>query len=252
MSARQRRQGILDLLEKQRTVYTSDLCDMYQVSAMTIRRDFERMAGEGLITTLRGGAALNQGAAVLHSLKIRQTRQPEAKRQIAHHCAGLVQEGESILIDNGSTGVCIAEELAKRQNLTVLTASLDAAEILSTGKGNRLIMIPGVYAPSLRGFSGQMTVDFMQRFRVDWLFLGANGLDVEYGLTSPDYTDAETKRALMQQSQRTVVATDSTKLGKTYFERIARLQDLTRIVTDKKIDPDLHDKFCAQVEVNVV
>ena len=66
MSARQRRQGILDLLEKQRTVYTSDLCDMYQVSAMTIRRDFERMAGEGLITILRGGAALNQGAAVLH------------------------------------------------------------------------------------------------------------------------------------------------------------------------------------------
>ena len=252
MHARERRNIILQLLEKERTVYANDLCKKFNVSAMTIRRDFERMRSEGLITILRGGAALNQGSSVLHSLELRQARQPEAKRHIANHCAGMVQEGESIFIDNGSTGACIAEELSKRNNITILTASLDAAEILSTSKGNRLIMVPGVYAPSLRGFTGQMTVDFMQRFRVDWLFLGANGLDLDYGLTSPDYTDAETKRALINQAQRTVVVTDSTKIGSSYFERIARLRELTRIVTDKKIDEELLVKFREQVNVDAI
>lgn len=96
MNARQRREDILRRLQDSRTVYTNALCEVYGVSAMTLRRDFSRLEAEGLITTIRGGAALNQGNAVLHSLELRQRRQPEE-----------------------------------------LTASLDAAEILSQEKGNR-------------------------------------------------------------------------------------------------------------------
>ena len=252
MNARQRREAILKQLNEHRTVYTNALCEEYGVSAMTLRRDFARLEAEGLITTIRGGAALNQGNAVLHSLELRQRRQPEEKRKIAAHCAAFVQEGESVFIDNGSTGACIAECLAKRSNLTLLTASLDAAEILSRSEGNRLIIVPGVYAPALRGASGQMTADFMERFHVDWLFLGANGLDTDYGLTSPDYTDAETKRVLIRQARRTVVATDSTKLGQSYFERIARLEEITRIVTDSNAASELLETMRQRTDVDSV
>ena len=211
MNARQRREDILRRLQDSRTVYTNALCEVYGVSAMTLRRDFSRLEAEGLITTIRGGAALNQGNAVLHSLELRQRRQPEE-----------------------------------------LTASLDAAEILSQEKGNRLIIVPGVYVPALRGASGQMTADFMERFHVDWLFLGANGLDTDYDLTSPDYTDAETKRVLIRQARRTVVATDSTKLGQSYFERIARLEELTRVVTDNHAAPDILETMRQRTEVDSV
>ena len=97
-----------------------------------------------------------------------------------------------------------------------------------------------------------MIADFMERFHVDWLFLGANGLDTDYGLTSPDYTDAETKRVLIRQARRTVVATDSTKLGQSYFECIARLEELTRVVTDNHAAPELLETMRQRTEVDSV
>lgn len=155
------------------------------------------------------------------------------------------------LLERSYTKILVADH-AKRTNLTVLTASLDAAEILSQEKGNRLIIVPGVYYPALRGASGQMTADFMERFHIDWLFLGANGLDADYGLTSPDDSDAETKRVLIRQARRTVVATDSTKLGQSYFERIARLEEITRVVTDNKAAPELLETMRQRTDVDSV
>lgn len=232
MSASTRRKQILEYLEKNHTGYTSMLCTEMNVSAMTIRRDFEAMAKQGLVTIIRGGAALNHGTAVLYNLKLRQTRLPVEKQQIASYCASLVEEGMSVYIDCGSTAERIAEELRHKKNITVLTASLDAAQILSTARNIRFIMVPGVFHPSIRGFSGQMTVDFLRRFRIDYLFLGANGLDAGHGLTAPDYTDAETKRAILPQARHVVIATDHTKIGQDYFEIIARLSEIDEIVTD--------------------
>ncbi len=239
MGAIQRRKEIISYLEKNHTAYTAVLCEDMHVSAMTIRRDFDYLARQGLVTLLRGGAALNRGAAVLHSLHLRQTCQPEEKRCIARYCAGLIQEGESIFLDCGSTIECIAALLGTKRNITVLTPSLDAAQLLSSARGIRLIMVPGLFAASLRGFSGQMTVDFMHRFCIDRMFLGANGLDIEYGLTSPDYGDAETKRALLHQAKQVIVAADHTKIGSAYFEIIAPLSELDLLVTDSRLEPTL-------------
>lgn len=245
MSAAERRKALLDYLEKNRTGYTSVLCAEMNVSAMTIRRDFEAMAKQGLVTLVRGGAALNHGAAVLYSLNLRQAQHPEEKQRIAAHCASIVEEGASVFIDCGSTAERIAAALRGRRNITVMTASLDAAQVLGAAEGMRLIMAPGVYQSALRGFSGQMTVDFMSRFRIDYLFLGANGLDCAHGLTSPDYTDAETKRALIHQARHVIVAADHTKIGRDYFERIARLPEIEQIVTDNRLDAALADDLRA-------
>ena len=246
MNAAERRKEIMEYLEQNQEAYTASLCQRMSVSAMTIHRDFAYLARQGLITLLRGGAALNHGAAVLHSLQLRQTCQPEEKRRIAAYCAGLVKEGESVFIDCGSTALCIAEALRAKKNVLVLTASLDAAQILSAMDGIQLIMVPGVFAKPLRGFTGQMTVDFMRRFFVDWMFLGANGLDSVQGLSSPDYTDAETKRALLRQARRLVVAADHTKLGQSCFEIIAGLSEIDRIVTDRGAERDVVKDFTDQ------
>ena len=243
MGAVQRRREIISYLEKNHTAYTAALCEDLHVSAMTIRRDFDYLARQGLVTLLRGGAALNRGAAVLHSLHLRQTRQPEEKRRIAGYCAEMVQEGESVFIDCGSTAECIAAALERKQNITVLTTSLDAAQILSGVRDIRFIMVPGVFVPALRGFTGQLTVDFMERFRIDRMFLGANGVDTAYGLTSPDYMDAETKRAMLSQARQVIVAADHTKIGSTYFEIIAAPSRLDLLVTDSGLEQQQADGF---------
>ena len=239
MDSSDRRNEILDYLEKNHIVYSSELCQSLNVSPMTIHRDFQAMAKQGLITIIRGGAVLNHGTSVLYSLNLHQTSMPLEKQRIAKYCAELVREGSTIFIDCGSTAELIAESIRHKKNITIMTNSLDTAHVLSSSKENKLIMVPGVFAELLRGFSGQMTTDFMSRFQVDMLFLGANGIDVAHGLTSPDYTDAETKRVLIKHARQIIVASDHTKLGKNFFVTIAKLPEINLIVTDKEADPNI-------------
>ena len=245
MKASLRRKELLSYLEKNQIGYTSALCQELNVSAMTIHRDFEAMSKQGLVTLIRGGAAINHGSAVLYSQGLRQTQLPLEKRRIASHCASLVREGMTIFLDCGSTTERIAEALRSKKGITVLTNSLASANILSQSKENKLIMVPGIYSAPLGGFSGQMTTEFMERFQLDILFLGANGLSSARGLTSPDFTDADTKRVLVRLASRVIVAADHTKLGKDCFISIAKLSDLGMIVTDKDADPQIIDEMQA-------
>lgn len=236
MKSTLRRKELLNYLEKNHIGYTSKLCQELQVSAMTIHRDFEALARQGLVTLIRGGAAINHGSAVLYSQGLRQTQLPLEKRRIAAYCASLVREGMTVFIDCGSTAECIAEALRARKGITVLTNSLNNAHILSQAETGKLVMVPGVFSRPLGGFSGQMTIEFMERFQVDILFLGADGLSAARGLTSPDFTDADTKRALIKLARQVIVAADHTKLGKDCFIRIAGLSEISQIVTDKGAD----------------
>lgn len=239
MKASLRRRELLNYLEKNNIGYTSTLCRELNVSAMTIHRDFEAMAKQGLVTLIRGGAALNHGTAVLYNMHLRQTQLPLEKSRIAERCAQLTHEGNTIFIDCGSTAERIAEAINGKKNITILTNSLNCAQVLSDSKQNKLIMVPGVFSSPLHGFSGQLTTDFIRRFQVDILFLGANGIDAARGLTSPDYTDAETKRVLIRHANRTVIAADHTKLGRSFFVTIARPAEIDAIITDSSADKDM-------------
>lgn len=239
MKASLRRKELLNYLEKKHIGYTSALCRELDVSAMTIHRDFEAMARQGLVTLIRGGAAINHGTALLYNMNLRQTRLPLEKSRIAERCALLAHEGSTIFIDCGSTAERIAEAIKGKKNITVLTNSLSCAQVLSDSKKNKLIMAPGVFSGPLHGFSGQLTTDFIRRFQMDILFLGANGIDASRGLTSPDYTDAETKRVLMRHANRTVIAADHTKLGKSFFVTIAQPAEIDTIITDAGADKNM-------------
>lgn len=148
----------------------------------------------------------------------------------------LQQHGEAGAGVDDST---VFEAKLFKKNITVLTNSLDTAQVLSTAKGIRLIMVPGEFNEDIRGFNGLLTTDFIQRFRIDYLFLGANGIDAQHGLTVPDYADAETKRVLIRQSRHVIVAADHAKLGGDFFEIVARLPEIEAVVTDSGAEPSL-------------
>lgn len=236
MNAIYRREKILSYMETNQNVYITELAENLQVSAMTIRRDLMRLADIGIVTLLRGGAALNRGAGFEYSNRFRKKQLPEEKYRIATYCADLVTEGSSVFIDCGTTPEKIAELLLPKKNIIVLTHSLPAANILSTARDLKLIMVPGIFAEKPRGFMGQMTSDFIRRFKIDILFLGTNGIDLIHGATTPDLIDAETKQSIVRQADKVIVATDHTKLGQSFFLTIAPLKDIDLIVTDKVAD----------------
>lgn len=239
MKAIKRRRDIIEYLEANQTAYISELSEHLNVSAMTIRRDLNAFAEQGLVTLIHGGAVLNRGVSFTYSRRFRKQKLHAEKRRIAQYCANLVNEGSSVFIDCGSTPEEIAEMLVNKKNIVVLTNSLPVANILSAAKNLKLIMAPGVFYDKPQGFLGQFTTEFISRFKIDILFLGGDGIDSQRGATNPDIIDSSTKRSLVKQAVRTIFAADHTKLGTSSFISIADLKELSLVVTDTGADAQI-------------
>ncbi|MBP2631396.1 MAG: putative DeoR family transcriptional regulator [Firmicutes bacterium] len=253
MKTTKRRKDILEQLEKHKSVNITDLSEILDVSSMTIRRDLNLFAEQGIVTLVHGGAVLNRGAAIIHNMPFKEEILRVEKNRIASFCANLVNEGSSIFIDCGSTTKEIAETILQKKNIVVMTNSLPVSNILSTAKNIKLIMLPGVFREKNQGFFGQMTSEFVSNFKIDILFLGADGLDINQGATSPDIVDAETKRSLVKQATKVVLVIDHTKLGMSSFMTVATLKEIDTIVTDKDADSELIEELRNQgVEVFLV
>lgn len=253
MKTIKRRKEILDQLEKSSSVNITELSEILDVSSMTIRRDLNLFAEQGVVTLVHGGAVLNRGAAIMHNMPFKEEKLREEKKRIASFCANLVNEGSSIFIDCGSTTKEIAEAILQKKNIVVMTNSLPASNILSTAKNIKLIMVPGVFRDKAQGFFGQMTSEFVGNFKFDILFLGAEGLDIKQGATSPDIVDAETIRSLVKQATKVILVIDRTKLGVCSFMTVATLKEIDTIVTDKDADSELIEELRNQgVEVFLV
>lgn len=243
MQARSRRHKILEELEQKKQVHIGELAERLQVSSMTIRRDLNRFAEQGIVTLVHGGAVFNEGAAALPSVGAREQRNEREKNTIASFCAGLIKEGNSVYIDAGSTAKAIAEAIAERRNIAVLTHSLPAVNVLANAHGLQLISVPGIYQYDQKAFFGEMTVRTIREFRVDIVFLGASAIDVRLGMMSPNLYDQGVKLALLEMARKKILAVDHTKIGLISFVRACDITALDMIVTDKLADPE----FVAQV-----
>ena len=239
MKAIERRQEILKLLEAMRSLTIKELAEKLEVSTMTIRRDLNIFSQQGLITLTHGSAVLNSGGAFFYNQRFRRKNLQPEKSRIGQYCASLVKEGYSIFINCGSTTEEIAGHLIDRKNIVVLTDSLPAANILSAAKEVKLLIAPGEYVESINGFIGELTNEFIRRFTVDILFLAGTGVHSKSGVTTASIVDAETKRALVRQARKVVLAMDHTKMQINSLVSVADLSELSMIVTNKEADPKL-------------
>lgn len=238
MHTKNRRQTILQHLEKEKKLSIADMADCLQVSSMTIRRDLHRLSDLGIVTLVHGGAVLNEGAASLSAVGAREQYMQKEKNTIAAYCANQIKEGNAIYLDTGSTIKGIAEAILDRQNIAVLTHSLPVMNILATARRLQLISIPGIYNIDTKGFFGDMARRMIQNFQIDIAFLGISAIDTENGIMSPDFFDQSIKLALLERAQRKIIAMDHTKIGHRSFTKVCSLKDIDMIVTDKQADPD--------------
>ena len=233
-----RRGEILRLLDEGGRVVVSHLSERLSVSEMTVRRDLEALEREDLLRRVHGGAVPSISLSYEPPHAVRVGQNAAAKEQIGRAAADLLREGETVVIDAGTTALEAARALRGRRNLTVITPSLRVAEVLTDEPGVRLMVTGGEVRAGERSLVGDLAVEPFSSLRFDTALLTVGGVDLEAGLTEYNLEDARVKRAAFASSRRRVVCADATKLGKVAFARVAALGELDVLVTDGSAEPE--------------
>lgn len=235
MPLQDRHEDILRILELRERVSVAELTERLGVSEVTVRKDLSLLEEHGHLVRTRGGARLAQDRARLEPIERRLSARPTVKEAIAAAAAGLVREGETIYLDSGSTCLAIAR-LVRQMDLRVVSNSLDVLEELADAPSIVLHATGGTFRRDARSYIGPLAVDAVRRFHFDRAFLGTSGLTVEGVFSSQNAIESDVKRAVIAQAARSIVVSDSSKIGQAAFSIFARPQDVHMVVTDRGDD----------------
>jgi DeoR/GlpR family transcriptional regulator of sugar metabolism len=232
--AQQRQARILAELRRNGAVRVSDLIDMLGVSDMTVRRDLEQLASDGVARKVHGGAVLTGQVAFEPGFAAKSQLAQGVKQAIAARAAELIRPGAAIGLSAGTTTWAMARHVATIPGLTVVTNSTTVAEAiteLDTTRQVTVILTGGVRTPSaaLVGPIADRTIESMH---VDRLFLGVHGMDERAGFTTPNLAEATTNRAFVESAREVIVVADSSKWGIVGLAEIAPLRAAAVLVTD--------------------
>jgi DeoR/GlpR family transcriptional regulator of sugar metabolism len=237
----QRHQLMCDAVQATGRVRVADLASRMQVSEMTIRRDLEELEGRGALTRVYGGAVSNISRSFEPGFRVRSMQHVEAKRQIGDAAAGLVRDGETVIIDAGTTTLHVVRSLRRDIRIRALALSLFIADELAD-MPNVTLMIPGGQVRHHeRSFVGPATTAMLEQLTFDTTFVTVGGVDVDAGFTEYEYDDAETKKAALKSARRKVVVADSSKLGAVSFVRLSRASEIDILITDTGAPSDIVD-----------
>lgn len=232
MFAEERQAAILEQLRLEGKVTVEGLTTALRVSAPTIRADLSRLEERGLLRRTHGGAIPANATLFEPPYAERQVMRRAEKRAIARTAAVLIKEGETVLLDAGTTTYELALQLKSRSSLTVVTNSIANALELMESSGIEVILVGGSLQPRRRATLGPLAARFLDHFHVDHAFLAFNGVHAKAGFTVVDFDAAETKRRMMACATQTVVLADSTKIGQIAFASAAPLSAAHLLITD--------------------
>ncbi|WP_370968795.1 DeoR/GlpR family DNA-binding transcription regulator [Amycolatopsis sp. cg9] len=240
MLARQRQAVILEEARRTGAVRVSDLVTRLGVSDMTVRRDLDVLAGRGLVEKVYGGATSIVGKSTDEpGFEAKSVRQRAQKEAIAELAATLVRPGTAIGISAGTTTWTLARALDAIPGLTIVTNSIQVADVLrgSTQPDRTVVLTGGVRTPS-DALVGPVAVHSLRSLHLDVVFLGVHGMADGPGFTTPNLTESETDRALVEAGRKLVVLADHTKWGTVGISTIADLDEADVVVTDDGIPDD--------------
>jgi DeoR/GlpR family transcriptional regulator of sugar metabolism len=235
VSAKERRhQGILQILQETGTVAVGELGTRLGVTEMTIRRDLELLEADGVLKRFHGGARLAFGSSYEPPFPAREKTNAEQKRAIAERVAGIINDGDTIILDGGSTGVAIAEFLVDRE-LTICPLSLRVAWAFARSTTVNLIIPGGSVRQGELSLSGADTIDYLRGHHFDSYVMTASGMSLDHGFTEWNPDDAAVKKAAVGVADKTIAAVDSSKYNRVGFVRICPTDAPAVIVTDSAI-----------------
>ena len=248
----ERRRAVLDLINRDGRVLVKDLAQRFGTSQVTIRKDLEVLHSRGAVYRTHGGALpVRTGALLDPSLREKEKLRRKEKMRIGEAAARLVKEGQSVVLDSGTTTTMIARALRDFRNLTVITNAVNIAAELA-GTAIQVILTGGILRENSFSLVGPLAEETLRRLSADILFLGVDGFDVRFGLTTPNLLEAKVNRVMIEVARRTVVVCDSSKFGRRSLSSIAPTSAVHQTITDSRIPKaDLRALEEAGIEVTL-
>lgn len=235
LSTAARRDQILKTVRDQHRVRVSRLAQHFGVSTVTIRSDLRAMSSAGLLARQHGGARLPTEAPPEAPLSEKRVRNRERKLRIAARASLLVAPGDKLILDAGSTTLMLAQRLPAAESLTVFTNSLPIACELGQVSGLRLIVAGGTLRQASQSLQGPQAEASLQSLFFDKLFLGADGCDPAFGLSTHDLADAQLNASMVEHARQVILLADGSKFGQLCLHRICGLDKVHTVVSDASL-----------------
>ena len=227
---------ILDKLEQNGFVNVNDLSQEFNVSLVTIRKDLKLLEERKLLFRSHGRAIPANPYITEHHVNVKEKINTNEKKRIAMAAGLTLNPYDSIIIASGTSVIEFARHIKPVEGLTVLTASLNTALILSENASIDVMQLGGSVRSSSSSVIGPIGEKMLSEFTFTKLFLGVDGIDLEYGLTTTNAMEASLNKAMIKAAQKIIVLADSSKFGRKGFGRICGLEDVDQIITDKGLD----------------
>ncbi len=251
MLAIERRNAILAKLNAEGKVIVTDLSREFDVTEETIRRDLEKLDNEGLATKTYGGAVAVQNLKVDLPFNVRKRTNVERKQKIAEKIAGMINDGDYIMLDSSSTAICVAKYIANRKDITLITNSVEILMELADKSDWKILSTGGTLKKGALSLVGASAERMIRGFHVDLAVCSSKGIDMSMGVTDSNEKDSEIKQAIFAAANRKILAVDATKFDKISFVHVCELTDIDTIVTDE-IPSDRWIEFFKDKQVELV
>lgn len=244
MNSTERHQLILEKLHQEGDLNVVSLYKELRVSRVTIRKDLKLLEEKGLLFRTHGGATLKNPYTIDRPVNEKEKLQAAEKSKIGAIAAALIDDDDSIIIASGTTVLALAKKIQNKKNLTVITASLNVALELLKQPDIEVLQLGGILRKTSSSVTGPYAQNILADFSCTKLFLGVDGIDLEFGLSTTSAMEAHLNRQMIEASQKVIVLSDSTKFGKRGFGKICGLDKVDRVITDTGIS----EYFVKQLE----
>jgi DeoR family transcriptional regulator, fructose operon transcriptional repressor len=227
----ERQRDIENVLMTERKVLVDDLSKRFGVSEVTIRKDLSELENRGVLLRTHGGAVLAEKPELVVPMHRRSMELVGEKNVIAKAAAARIKDGESILLDTGSSTLALARELRGR-NLNIVTNSVLIAADLASDEQINVIVLGGTLRRSSLALMGALSLEQLKNLHVDRAFMGASGFEPKAGFTCQNLIEAETKRAMLQTAHEVVMLVDRSKFERNAFAPFCTVKDVDCVITD--------------------
>ncbi len=233
----ERQEKIVQIVSEKGKADTAQLAQQFGVSKVTIRRDIDILDEKGLVIKTFGGAVAVNNALLSYEIPFsaKSEIRTKEKRAIGTSAAALIEDGDIIILDSGSTTLEVAKAITA-QNVTVLTNDIKIAMELAHKKNVTVIVSGGKLTGEVYSLAGSQAIDFFKRSHVNKLFLGCDAIDVTFGISNRTLEEVAVKTSMISSADEVIVVTDSSKLNKIMFQFVCNLNEINKIVIDEISD----------------
>ncbi len=244
---------MVEYIDDKKVVTIADLCDRFEVSKATINRDLKTLEEKRLITRTHGGAmSLTRGTRFEPIHAIKEKEKTIEKQAIGAYAMDFIKQGETVLLDSGTTTLELAKQIKNVSNITVITNDLKIAYILSQSDEIDLVVLGGQQKKGVYSLIGPFTENILNMLNIDKAFLGVDAIDVDRGITNSNIEESNIKKTIVEISKEVIVLGDSSKFGNVAFTKVSDIDMIDKIVTDSNISEEELLKFRnADVEIHI-